>query len=90
LPDEICDQEHAFWMGRARSMKYVSVLTPPLLVCAAFLVAVGAFLRHEMGARRRRSVDEPEEGISSPEEIRGRDADAQAGDTAAAERGDHK
>jgi hypothetical protein len=36
-------------------MKYVSVLTPPLLVCAAFLFAVGAFLRHEMRAGRSRS-----------------------------------
>ncbi len=32
-------------------MKYVSVLTPPLLVCAVFLIAVVAFLRHEMGGR---------------------------------------
>jgi hypothetical protein len=36
-------------------MKYLSVLTPPLLVCAAFLFAVGAFLRHEMGGGRSRS-----------------------------------
>jgi hypothetical protein len=36
-------------------MKDLSVLTPPLLVCAAFLFAVGAFLRHEMGAGRSRS-----------------------------------
>ena len=33
-------------------MKYVSVLTPPLLVCAAFLFGVGAFLRREMRAGR--------------------------------------
>jgi hypothetical protein len=32
----------------------LTVLAPPLLMCAAFLVAVGAFLRHEMGASRRR------------------------------------
>lgn len=32
----------------------LAVLTPPLLMCAAFLVAVGAFVRHEMGASRRR------------------------------------
>ena len=38
-------------------MKYVSVLTPPLLVCAVFLIGVIAFLRHEMGARRSRSDD---------------------------------
>jgi hypothetical protein len=47
--------------GEGRGLKGVSpvlrdlaVLTPPLLVCAAFLIAVGAFLRHEMGASRRR------------------------------------
>jgi hypothetical protein len=39
-------------------LKDLSVLTPPLLVCAAFLIAVGAFLRHEMGtSRRRRDAD---------------------------------
>jgi hypothetical protein len=40
-------------------LKDLSVLTPPLLVCAAFLIAVAAFLRHEMGAsRRRRDADQ--------------------------------
>jgi hypothetical protein len=34
-------------------LKDLTVLTPPLLVCAAFLVAVAAFLRHEMGTSRR-------------------------------------
>ncbi|MGH3273781.1 MAG: hypothetical protein ACRDNZ_05565 [Streptosporangiaceae bacterium] len=34
-------------------MKYLSVLAPPALVCAAFLIAVRAFLRHEMGHRPR-------------------------------------
>jgi hypothetical protein len=37
-------------------LKDLSVLAPPLLVCAAFLVAVAAFLRHEMGSKRRRSA----------------------------------
>jgi len=36
----------------------LTVLAPPLLMCAAFLVAVGAFLRHEMGASRRRRDQE--------------------------------
>ena len=45
-------------------MKYVSVLTPPLLVCAAFLFAVGAFLRHEMRAGRMRSKRVRSEDIS--------------------------
>jgi hypothetical protein len=29
-------------------MQDLSVLTPPLLMCAAVLVAIGMFLRHEM------------------------------------------
>jgi hypothetical protein len=45
-------------------MKYVSVLTPPLLVCAAFLFGVGAFLRREMRAGRVRSKHAQSEGIS--------------------------
>jgi hypothetical protein len=36
----------------------LTVLTPPLLVCVAFLIAVGAFLRHEMGTARRRRRDQ--------------------------------
>jgi hypothetical protein len=36
----------------------LAVLTPPLLVCVAFLIALAAFLRHEMGrSRRRRDAD---------------------------------
>jgi hypothetical protein len=45
-------------------MKYVAVLTPPLLVCAAFLFGVGAFLRREMRAGRVRSKRVQSEGIS--------------------------
>jgi hypothetical protein len=55
--------------GRWGSMKYVSVLTPPLLVCAVFLIAVVAFLRHEMGAGRRRSGDLPSDDISDQDPI---------------------
>lgn len=53
-------------------LKDLTVLTPPLVVCAAFLIAVGAFLRHEMGRGRRQreddtSVDISDEGpISEP------------------------
>jgi hypothetical protein len=46
-------------------MKDLSVLTPPLLMCAAVLFAIGAFLRHEM--RRQRPADrtaEPDDEIS--------------------------
>jgi hypothetical protein len=35
----------------------LSVLTPPLLMCAAVLFAVGAFLRHEM-SKKRPEVDD--------------------------------
>jgi hypothetical protein len=42
--------------------KDLTVLAPPLLVGAAFLIAVGAFLRHEMGpSRRRRDQDAPDD-----------------------------
>ncbi len=42
-------------------MQDISVLTPPLLMCAAVLVAVGLFLRHEMG-RARAGDSQPEDG----------------------------
>jgi hypothetical protein len=42
----------------------LTVLTPPLVVCAAFLIAVGAFLRHEMGSRREHREDEVSLDIS--------------------------
>jgi hypothetical protein len=69
-------------------MKYVSVLTPPLLVCAAFLIAVVAFLRHEMGARRRRSEDVPSDDISDEDPIPGREPDTQSEGVGTSERQD--
>ena len=33
-------------------MQDISALTPPLLMCAAVLVAIGLFLRHEMSRGR--------------------------------------
>jgi hypothetical protein len=59
-------------------LKYVSVLTPPLLVCAAFLIALIAFLRHEMGGRRRGSQDHHSREISGEEAIPGQDPDTPA------------
>jgi hypothetical protein len=53
--------------GVSPAGKDLSVLTPPLLVCLAFLIAVGAFLRHEMGASRRRR-DQDESGDISPDD----------------------
>ncbi len=41
----------------------LAALTPPLLVAAAFLIAAGAFLRHEM--RRGKNPAEHEESLDS-------------------------
>jgi hypothetical protein len=56
----------------------LAVLTPSLIVCAAFLIGVFALLRHEMAPRRRdreddRSSDDMSAGgpISAPEETGG-------------------
>ena len=52
----------------------LAALTPPFLVAAAFLIAVGAFIRHEMRAAKKQpseqgdEVDEP----SSHDQIRDR------------------
>jgi hypothetical protein len=73
----------------------LAVLTPPLVVCAALLIAIGAFLRHEMGARRPAddggpsadiSVNDqiPDAGISppaSPDARTGNDPPAETGHT---------
>jgi len=48
------DDEDRGLKGVSAVLRDLAVLTPPLLVCVAFLIAVGAFLRHEMGASRRR------------------------------------
>jgi hypothetical protein len=79
--DELCDLKHAIrCRGGDDPVKYVSVLTPPLLVCAAFLIAVIAFLRHEMGGRRRGSRDLPSEDISDEEPIPHADRDTNGQD----------
>jgi hypothetical protein len=36
----------------------LAVLIPPAVICLAVLIAVGAFLRHEMSARRPADEDE--------------------------------
>ncbi len=38
--------------------KDLSALTPPLLMAAAFLIAAGAFVRHEMRGGRNRAEDD--------------------------------
>jgi hypothetical protein len=39
-------------------LRDLSALTPPLLVAAAFLIAAGAFIRHEMRRGKNRLDDE--------------------------------
>ncbi len=41
----------------------VYALTPPFLMCAAFLIGVGAFLRHEM-RRAKNSNDDDDAEVS--------------------------
>jgi len=36
----------------------LAALTPPFLVAAVFLIAVGAFIRHEMRASNKQAADE--------------------------------
>src|ERR1035441_6476738 len=50
--------------GGVLTLKDLAVLTPPLLVCVAFLIAVGAFLRHEMAAKRRQRDNDVSADIS--------------------------
>jgi hypothetical protein len=62
----------------------LTVLTPPLLVCAAFLIAVVAFLRHEMGPSRRHRDQDESDDISGDGRIpdsASRQASAQSDDT---------
>jgi hypothetical protein len=49
----------------------LSVLTPPLVVCLAFLIGVGAFVRREMGARQRRRGQDAADDISPNDTIPG-------------------
>jgi hypothetical protein len=39
-------------------LRDISALTPPVLMCAVVLLAIGAFLRHEMTRKRPDDVDE--------------------------------
>ncbi len=41
----------------------LAALTPPLVVCAAFLIGVVLFLRRQMGARHQREQRDAEAGI---------------------------
>ncbi|MDR2983451.1 MAG: hypothetical protein LBV34_01295 [Nocardiopsaceae bacterium] len=54
----------------------LAALTPPLLVAIAFLVAAGAFIRHEM--RRGKNMAEDEEADSSHDSSSSPDANESA------------
>ncbi len=47
----------------------LAVLTPPLVVCAALLIAIWAFLRHEMGTRGRGGDGQRPADISDNDQI---------------------
>jgi hypothetical protein len=47
----------------------LAVLTPPLLVCVAFIIALVVFLRHEMGRSRRRGDGHASGDISGNDTI---------------------
>jgi hypothetical protein len=64
-------------------MQDLSALTPPLLMCAVVLFAVGAFLRHEMRRKRPEDAD-PADDIQPDRSISGEHADGKSGtDTSA-------
>jgi hypothetical protein len=48
----------------------LAALTPPFLVAAVFLIAAGAFLRHEM-RRGKNPVDDDDPADSSPDSADG-------------------
>jgi hypothetical protein len=47
-------------------MQDISALTPPLLMLAVVLLAIGAFLRHEMGRKRGADIDQPQDIPADP------------------------
>jgi hypothetical protein len=49
-------------------MTYVSVLTPPFLMCAVVIVAIVAFLRHEIGRGRSGQADHADDNSAAPAE----------------------
>lgn len=51
--------------------KDLTVLTPPLIVCIAILIGVGAFLRREMAPGRRRNEDETDADIPAAGDFSG-------------------
>jgi hypothetical protein len=56
-------------------MQDISALTPPLLMCAVVLLAIGAFLRHEMNRKRPDDID-PAQDIPAVPSISGQSPSA--------------
>ena len=42
----------------------LAALTPPVVVCVAFLIGLGLFLRHQLGPKHESADDEHLDGIS--------------------------
>ncbi len=59
-------------------MKDLTVLTPPLLMAAVVVIAIVAFLRHELGRGRIQSEDEAENPAEPPGPAPDDDADTDA------------
>ncbi len=57
-------------------MQDLSVLTPPLLMCAVVIIAIVAFLRHEMN-RSRSDKSAPGENMSALAQHRDDDLESQ-------------
>ena len=56
-------------------MQDISALAPPLLMCAVVLLAIGAFLRHEMNRKRPEDID-PAQDIPAVPPISGQSRSA--------------
>jgi hypothetical protein len=71
-------------------MKDLAALIPPFLVCAAVIIAIVAFLRHEMGRSRQGQRDHGDDNsgpVPTPAGQIDDDAGSDAG-TSASARGD--
>ena len=56
----------------------LAALVPPFLVATAFLVGVGAFIRHEMRAAKKQATDEHDDvdEPSTTDQVRDQGSDA--------------
>jgi hypothetical protein len=54
-------ERNAFEMEASSVLSDLAALTPPFLVAAAFLIAVGAFVRHEMRAAKKQPTEQDDE-----------------------------